>query len=145
MRRVFRSLALIAVLAGSAALASCASNEHTTQSLQAYVGITSVMPRNDSTEVSVLAPGVANFQDAVDAKEAAVMSWTLRDADGALVPGTVTIEATRGVFTPDAPLAPHTAYRHALTTGVRMEHGRLVRDVFEWSFTTGDAAPAISR
>lgn len=145
MRRALRPLAMLALIVGGSSLASCASNEHTTQSLQAYVGITSVMPRNDSTEVSVLAPGVANFQDAVDAKEAAVMSWTLRDADGVLVPGTVTIEATRGVFTPDDPLAPHTAYRHALTTGVRMERGRLVRDVFEWSFTTGNAAPATTR
>lgn len=145
MLRVLRPFVLLAVIAGATLLNSCASNERTNQTLQAYVGITSVMPRNDSTGVSVLAPGVASFQDDVDAKEAAVMSWTLRDADGQLVPGSVDIQATRGSFTPTSALAPNTAYRYSLTTGVRMERGQIVRDIYEWSFTTGGAAPAIVR
>lgn len=145
MFRVLRPLVLLAAFAGSALLVSCASNDLTNQVLQAHVAVTSVMPRNDSTGVSVNAPGVANFLDSVDPKEAAVMTWTLTDADGNLVPGTVDIQSTQGSFTPDEALEPHTAYRYALTTGVRLRRGQLVRDVFEWSFTTGDAPTTAAR
>ncbi|MFN8589457.1 MAG: Ig-like domain-containing protein [Candidatus Eisenbacteria bacterium] len=142
MSRLFRLLLAFAAVAGTLALTSCAQNDLSNQVLQAHVGVTSVMPRNDSTEVSVFAPGVANFLDSVDSREAAVMTWTLTDAAGNLVPGTVSIGATQGRFTPDAPLQGFTAYRFTLTTGVRLQRGQLVRDAIEWSFTTGPGVTA---
>ena len=137
MLRAFRPLPVLAALSVAAALASCASNDLTNQVLQAHVGVVSVMPKNDSTNVSVFAPGVANFLDAVDSREAAVMSWTLTDAAGNAVPGTIDLQGNTGSFTPEAALQPFTAYRYTITTGVRMERGHLVRDQFEWNFSTG--------
>ena len=127
MLRAFRPLLVLAALSLAAVLASCASNDLTNQVLQAHVGVVSVMPKNDSTGVSVLAPGVASFLDPVDSREASVLSWTLTDADGHAVPGTVDVQARVG--------------EHGVATGVRMQRGQLVRDLFEWSFSTGAAPP----
>ena len=141
MLRAFRPLLVLAALSLAAVLASCASNDLTNQVLQAHVSVVSVMPKNDSTGVSVLAPGVASFLDPVDSREASVLSWTLTDADGHAVPGTVDVQGSTASFTPDAALQPFTAYRYTITTGVRMQRGQLVRDLFEWSFSTGAAPP----
>ena len=46
-------------------------------------------------------------------------------------------------FIPDRPLSGHRTYVYVLTTGVRMISGKLKRDGWAWSFTTGDStAPA---
>ena len=100
MLRAFRPLLVLAALSLAAVLASCASNDLTNQVLQAHVGVVSVMPKNDSTGVSVLAPGVASFLDPVDSREASVLSWTLTDADGHAVPGTVDVQGSTASFTP---------------------------------------------
>jgi len=42
-------------------------------------------------------------------------------------------------FVPDAPLHGHTEYTCRLSTGIRMSKGTLVRDVFQFQFTTGDS------
>lgn len=42
-------------------------------------------------------------------------------------------------FVPDEPLHGHTEYTCRLSTGIRMTKGTLVRDAFEFRFTTGDS------
>lgn len=146
LRRLPSLLALAALaLLATFALTSCASNELSSQILQAHVGITSTLPSNGSTTVSVDAPGIVTFLDAVDAREGAVLSWVLTDAAGADVPGTIDLQPTTATFTPLAALAPGTAYRYSITTGVRMVRGQIVRDVYEWSFATEAAPGAASR
>jgi len=144
MSRRLLSLILLAILAVAAfsALTSCASNDLSSQVLQAHVGIVSTIPRADSAGVSVNAPGVVSFTDTLDSREAAVLSFTLTDAAGNAVEGTVdllsraAVDSRVATFTPAAPLAPNTAYRYSITTGVRLVRGKLVRDLYEWNFST---------
>ncbi|MCC6652032.1 MAG: Ig-like domain-containing protein [Candidatus Eisenbacteria bacterium] len=142
MSRRLLSLLPLAMLAAVtlSALSSCASNDLSSQVLQAHIGIVSVMPRADSAGVSVNAPGVVSFVDDLDSREAAVLSFTLTDAAGNVVAGTVDLLSNAATFTPAAPLAPNTAHRFSITTGVRLVRGKLVRDVYEWNFATGSAA-----
>lgn len=141
MSRRLLSLFLLAIfaIAAPSALTSCASNDLSSQVLQAHVGVVSTIPRADSVGVSVDAPGVVNFTDTLDPREAAVLSFTLTDAAGNAVEGTVDLLATAATFTPAAPLAPNTAYRYSITTGVRLVRGKLVRDLYEWNFSTGSS------
>lgn len=42
-------------------------------------------------------------------------------------------------FIPERPFSGHTEYTYMLTTGIRMQHGVLRRDVLRFRFTTGDS------
>ena len=108
------------------------------------------------------------FTDDIDSTRLEVTSFRMNDPQGQSVAGTVRFTAGNAFiyytqpfpspayafnvkdpparstlgkmyFIPDAPLHGHTEYTCRLSTGIRMSKGTLVRDVFQFQFTTGDS------
>ena len=108
------------------------------------------------------------FTDEIDSTRLNVTSLHVTDPQGQDVPGTVRFAQTRAYifytqafpsaayafeekdaplpptlgkvyFIPSQPLHGHTAYTVHMTNGIRMTKGTLKRDVFEFTFVTGDS------
>lgn len=84
--------------------------------------LTSVVPANNATGVAVSSTVVWTFSEAILASTATTGNFmVVNDSDGAVVAGTVTINAARTVvtFTPTSNLAALTAYRAIATSSVK--------------------------
>jgi hypothetical protein len=86
----------------------------------AALGIESVSPAADATDVGVTTAITATFDRAIDESTITDSTFTLTGAGGLTVTGTVTYDAgtTTATFTPTYPLTNWITYTATITTGV---------------------------
>ncbi|MFI6662227.1 DUF4082 domain-containing protein [Streptomyces sp. NPDC050523] len=102
--------------------------------------VTSTSPTSGATATSITAPVSATFSAAVDTDS---VTFTVKDADGNAVPGSVTFpSANKATFTPSTQLSLHATY----TASVQASDvwGNAMTDPVTWSFTTDSTPPAVT-
>jgi hypothetical protein len=102
--------------------------------------VTSTSPTSGATGTSITSPVSATFSAAVDTDN---VTFTVKDADGSTVPGSITYpSANKVTFTPSTQLALHTTY----TASVQASDvwGNAMTDPVTWSFTTDSTPPAVT-
>jgi hypothetical protein len=100
--------------------------------------VTTVTPNAGTTGVAVSVAPTATFSQAV---VPSTVTFTLKDAGGTAVAGTVSFNAgnTAATFTPGASLASSTTYT-ASVSGAQNTSGTAMTAPFTWSFTTSGTA-----
>ena len=103
-------------------------------------------PLDNQIEVPIETTIAVELSEEIDPVTLTNESFTLEDATGARVSGTVTIGEVPdvAVFTPDEPLALLTAFTATVTTAVMSIRGRTLDEDFQWTFTTLDSAWGVS-
>lgn len=106
--------------------------------------VSATVPASGATDVAPNRKITATFNRAMDAATISTSTFTLTDAGGAPVAGTVDYDATNriAVFTPSADLATDTQHTARLTTGITDASGTPLSGDVTWSFTTGSALDA---
>ncbi|MGV9627049.1 DUF4082 domain-containing protein [Streptomyces sp. NPDC003487] len=102
--------------------------------------VTATSPTSGATGTSITAPVSATFSSSLDTDS---LTFTVKDPDGAAVPGTVTFpSANKATFTPSTELQLHTVY----TASVQASDvwGNAMADPVTWSFTTSSTPPAVT-
>jgi cytoskeletal protein CcmA (bactofilin family) len=88
--------------------------------------------------------GTVIFSEAMDPTTINIMTFTLKDPNGAAVPGTVSYIGTTATYTPAANLSANTLYTTTVTTGVKDLAGNALAVNYLWTFTTGSAPDIIA-
>ncbi|MES1982063.1 MAG: Ig-like domain-containing protein [Pseudomonadota bacterium] len=105
--------------------------------------VVSVSPANAASGVALNTAIQATFSELLNASTVDTSSFTVENAGGAAVSGTVSYSATTAAFTPGAPLAPNTSYTATVTTAVQDAAGNHLAGPHAWTFTTGAAADSV--
>ncbi|MCX5251033.1 DUF4082 domain-containing protein [Streptomyces sp. NBC_00201] len=102
--------------------------------------VSSTSPTSGATGTSITAPVSATFSSAVDPDS---VTFTVKDPDGATVPGAATLPASNKVtFTPSTELELHTTYTASIQASDVW--GNAMADPVTWSFTTSSTPPAVT-
>ncbi len=96
------------------------------------------LPVAGASNVGVFASITATFDEPLDPTTVTGATFTLSDAVGLPVAGTVTYAATVATFDPAAALDTLATYTATITTGVRDVFGNALAAPYTWSFTTTD-------
>jgi hypothetical protein len=104
----------------------------------------STSPTSGATGVSIATAVTATFDEPLDPASVNATTFTLLDAQGAQVGGTVSFSGLVATFTPSAPLLQSTRYTATVTTGIRDLVGNALPNGTTWSFTTGSFQVAVS-
>jgi methionine-rich copper-binding protein CopC len=102
--------------------------------------VTSTSPTSGATSASITAPVSATFSAAVDPD---TVTFTVKDAGGNTVPGSVTYPASnKATFTPSTELELSSTY----TASVQASDvwGNAMANPVTWSFTTSSTPPAVT-
>ncbi|MFJ9903356.1 DUF4082 domain-containing protein [Streptomyces sp. NPDC101152] len=102
--------------------------------------VTSTSPTSGATNASITAPVSATFSAAVDPD---TVTFTVKDANGNTVPGSVTYPASnKATFTPSTELELSSGY----TASVQASDvwGNAMANPVTWSFTTSSTPPAVT-
>lgn len=105
--------------------------------------VVSAFPSPDATGVSRGATAMATFDEEINPTTLTASTFTLRDPQGVIVPGTITYAEGVAALTTSAPLGAFAQYTVTLTTGVQDLSGNGLASPFVWSFTTGAGAGLI--
>ncbi|MBF0337449.1 MAG: Ig-like domain-containing protein [Nitrospirae bacterium] len=104
------------------------------------VAVTST-PEKGSTNVPISTLITATFNTDILSSTVNTSSFTVADASGASVAGSVTYNAStkRAIFTPSANLSPNTTYTATLTTAITDTNtpANSIASDYSWGFTTG--------
>ncbi|GHI12048.1 hypothetical protein Scinn_15110 [Streptomyces virginiae] len=102
--------------------------------------VTGTSPQSAATGTQITAAVTATFSTAVDAE---TLTFTVKDAGGATVPGTKVLGASNSAtFTPSSELALNTTY----TASVQVSDlwGNAMTAPVAWNFTTSASPPAVN-
>lgn len=103
--------------------------------------VSSVSPANNATAVTLSAPLIVTFSEAMDAST--ITGSTISVKQGTVnVAGNVTYSQNAATFTPSAALAAGTVYTATVTTGVKDVAGNALASNYSWNFTTATAVDA---
>jgi ice-binding like protein/Big-like domain-containing protein len=105
--------------------------------------VTVSFPANQTIGVVLNQAVAASFSGPMDASTITTASFTLVQAGGAAVPGTVAAAGNAAVFTPAASLTANTNYVATITPAVKDLTGNALAASFVWSFTTGTSVSTI--
>src|SRR3954447_24285974 len=103
--------------------------------------LSSVTPTSGATEVDLGSSVKATFSESIDPNTAASTTFTLRDADGHLVPASISTNGSEVTLNPSAALAPDTTYTATVqggSAGIQDRAGNSLDSDHTWSFTTRD-------
>ena len=103
--------------------------------------ITSVLPVNGASTVSVGTTVTANFSEAIDASTAGISTFELRNSSNTLLSAVVNASGSQIILTPSAILAGSAVYTATIrggTSGIKDLAGNALADDYSWSFTTVD-------
>lgn len=112
--------------------------------------VSATVPAAGETDVAPNRKITATFNRAMNAATITTATFTLTDAGGAPVAGTVAYDAANRIaaFTPSADLASAAQHTARLTTGITDSAGNPLPSDVTWNFTTGSAldatAPSVS-
>ena len=99
--------------------------------------VISTSPVNGATNVAINAPISASFSEAMNATTLTASTFTLNDAAGAPVAGTVSYAGAIATFTAASNLAYASSYTATISTGVKDLAGNALTTARSWNFTTG--------
>lgn len=104
--------------------------------------VTSVNPANSTIGVGASTTISATFSEAMDSSTINTNTFTLTDANGASVPGTVAYDSSNdtATFTPSSSLSSGITYTADITTGAESSQEIALSSTYSWSFTTAFAA-----
>jgi len=106
--------------------------------------VISTDPVNNATNVFLSTDVEANFSVAMDPATITQTSFTLKQGT-TLIPGTITYNGTKAIFTPNVALLPGTVYTATIAAGARNIPGAPLNADYVWSFTTGAfSAPSVT-
>ncbi|HTL53745.1 MAG TPA: Ig-like domain-containing protein, partial [Planctomycetota bacterium] len=105
--------------------------------------VTSVVPADSSTDITLNAKIKADFSEAMNPLTLTASSFTLVRGVTS-VAGTVSYSGTEAIFTPDANLLPNTLYTATVTTAAVDLAGNSLTSDKIWSFTTGTTTSPIT-
>ena len=97
--------------------------------------VSSTVPINAATGVSINSAMTATFSEAMDPLTITTTTFTLKQG-ATSVSGTVTYSGTKATFRPAANLAPSTVYTATITAGAKDLVGNAMAGSHAWSFTT---------
>ncbi len=105
--------------------------------------IVSRSPASTASNVSVLKPITATFDESIDPTTLKSSTFVLRDASNATVPATVSYDDSTftATLTPSSPLAPSTQYTATVSGSVTDLAGNALGPNVSWSFTTAAPPP----
>lgn len=106
--------------------------------------VSGVLPAASATGVNTMVAPNATFSEPLDQTSVTTASFTLKNAGGTSVPGTVSydIGTLKATFAPSSPLDRNTTYTATIkggTSGVKDTAGNPLAADFTWSFTTSNA------
>ncbi|HEY1772593.1 MAG TPA: Ig-like domain-containing protein [Gammaproteobacteria bacterium] len=101
--------------------------------------VVATAPMQGDGNVSLTGVVVADFNEGMDTTSVNTGSFTLLDAGGNPVDGTVSYTGDIAVFTPDAPLQPQAVYTATVSGAAQSTGGVTMLQAYSWSFTTGSA------
>lgn len=106
--------------------------------------VTSTSPFSDDIGVNRRSTVSGFFNKALDSSTVSADSFTVKDADGNTVSGTLTYDSSTlaTTFTPASPLASEKLYTATFTTSVADSSGVHLATNYAWKFTTG--APLVT-
>jgi len=105
--------------------------------------VSATTPTNGATRVPVKTTVSTTFSEVMDAATITGATFTLKDAKGSPVTGTVSYVGTTATFSPTTNLAVTTTYTATITTGVKDLAGNALTGDYSWTFTTGTIVFAI--
>ncbi|HEY3646153.1 MAG TPA: Ig-like domain-containing protein [Gammaproteobacteria bacterium] len=94
-------------------------------------------PLHGDSGVDLNGSVVAAFNESMDTATVNTSTFTLSDADGQLVDGSVSYIGNTAMFTPDAPLLPQTLYTARISGGLTSTGGLQMGEDYSWVFKTG--------
>ncbi|MDK9699911.1 MAG: Ig-like domain-containing protein [bacterium] len=104
--------------------------------------VTSTVPLNNATGVSLSGNLTATFSERMDPASISTTTMTLRQGVTPVV-GLVTYNGLTATFNPTSNLLSSTLYTATITTGARDSAGNALASNHVWTFTTGDFTPPI--
>ncbi len=109
--------------------------------------VASTTPADGATNVPIDTTVRVRFDRQVDPTTLTAASFSLRNASGTAIPGSIDYDAaTRtATLTPTAPLAGTTQYTARVTTAVRGDDNTPLTAQVTWSFTTGTTLDVVRR
>jgi len=105
--------------------------------------VTSTLPLDAATDVSVNAKLSATFNEEIDTASFAAGGFSVSRL-GASIPGTVTYLGRTAVFKPKNNFAPNASYTATLTGNVLDMAGNALQPTMSWSFTTGASTDTLA-
>lgn len=120
-------------------LAGCTSGSSTSGTTPT---VTLVAPVDGAIDVATNSKVVVTFSETMDATTMNTDSFTVKDASGTAVTGTISLNADTSIasFTPDSNLTANTVYTATITTAVTSKNNVSLENNYVWSFTTGATA-----
>ncbi|WP_035671967.1 Ig-like domain-containing protein [Flavobacterium sp. 83] len=119
-----------------ALISGCAKDD-----FQEIVGVcpvvSSTVPLNGALGVPFRQVISATFNEAMNASTINAATFTVTEAGGTAITGTIAYSATTATFTPTSPLKPNTTYTGRIKTGVKDLTGNALQTDYTWTFTTG--------
>ena len=103
--------------------------------------ITSVLPLNGASTVSVGTTVTANFSEAIDASTVSTSTFELRNSANILIGAAVHTSGSQVILTPSAALAGSAVYTATVqggASGIKDVAGNALAEDYSWSFTTVD-------
>jgi len=134
--------AAITVVAGQTTI--CTITNTTTTTAPPPPAVTSTVPANGATLVTISANVVANFSALLNPLTMGTVNFVLWQGTTP-VPGTVTYAGAFATFRPANNLAPYTQYTAVITSTATTPAAGAQSPSYKWSFTTGSSAdqPAV--
>lgn len=121
-------------------LSGCGTSEITGQTPKVLASVSSTVPSDGQTGVSVDSTISALFLANLTPEALRLVTLTVTRA-GQVVGGNVVLDTRRARFIPATRLSGHTRYDCALLTEIFLHDGDLERGYRTWSITTGDSTP----
>ena len=106
--------------------------------------VSSTSPSSGATNVAVNSTVTATFSTTMDGTTITTSTFTVTDASGPSVSGSVSYSGSTATFTPSADLSNDTTYSATITTGAQDTNGVALASDHTWSFTTVAATPTVS-
>ena len=109
-----------------------------TATVQGKVQVVSVNPSKDATNVPLNVQIQVTFSTGIDASTLNTSTFTLRDANGNSISGSVSYDASKKTATlvPSSPLQPNTTYTVTLAGSIKDTTGNQLGSDYSWNFKT---------
>jgi hypothetical protein len=99
--------------------------------------VSATIPLNGALGVPFTQVISATFNEEMDASTINAATFTVTEAGGTAVTGTIAYSGTTATFTPTTPLKPTTTYTGRIKTGAKDVMGNALQTDYAWTFTTG--------
>jgi hypothetical protein len=99
--------------------------------------VSSTVPLNGALGVPFRQVISATFNEEMNPSTINAATFTVTEAGGTAITGTIAYSGTTATFTPASPLKPTTTYTGRIKTGAKDVMGNALQTDYAWTFTTG--------